>query len=71
MSPGEDGKKNGATAFEKAAAAPSRSLARDFWDYLRENKKWWLVPILLTFLLIAALMIFAGSAAAPFIYTLF
>jgi hypothetical protein len=72
MPDGEDGKKDGAgTAFEKAASAPQRSLAKDFWGYLRENKKWWLVPILLTFLLIAALLVFAGTAAAPFIYTLF
>ena len=35
------------------------------------NKKWWLAPIVLAVLLIGALVVLSGSAAAPFIYTLF
>jgi hypothetical protein len=47
------------------------TLLREFWDFLKENKKWWLVPLLLVILLIAGLAIFSGSPVAPFIYTLF
>lgn len=47
-------------------------LVRDLWGYMRERKKFWLVPILVVLLLIGVLLIFAeGSAVAPFIYTLF
>ena len=40
--------------------------------FLRERKKFWLLPIILVMLLFGALMLFAQSSAlAPFIYTLF
>lgn len=44
----------------------------EFADYLRANKKWWLVPIIIILVLLGALLFLAeGSALAPFIYTLF
>ncbi len=46
-------------------------LIREFWDFLKHNKKWWLTPIILVLLLFGALLILGGTAAAPFIYTLF
>ena len=49
----------------------SRSLAGEFWDFLRENKKWWLAPIVVVLLLLGVLILLSGTAAAPFIYTLF
>jgi len=40
--------------------------------FLRERKKFWLLPIVIVMLLFGALMVFAQSSAlAPFIYTLF
>lgn len=44
----------------------------EFWQFLKERKKWWLAPIIV-FLLLIGLLIFmtSGSAVAPFIYTLF
>jgi hypothetical protein len=40
--------------------------------FLRERKKFWLLPIIIVMLMFGALMIFAQSSAlAPFIYTLF
>lgn len=44
----------------------------EFWQFLKERKKWWLAPIII-FLLLTGLLIFmtSGSAVAPFIYTLF
>ena len=47
------------------------NLAREFLDFLAENKKWWLAPIIVAVLLLGALVILGGTAAAPFIYTLF
>jgi hypothetical protein len=44
----------------------------EFWDFLRIRKKYWLIPIAFTLLLLGALIIFTESSAlAPFIYTLF
>jgi len=47
------------------------SLLKEFWLFLKENKKWWLVPILIFIMLMSALVFFGSSPAAPFIYTLF
>jgi competence protein ComGC len=48
------------------------SFLREFWGFLRERKKFWLLPILLVLLLIGGLMALTqGSAIAPFIYPLF
>ena len=48
------------------------SLLGEFFLFLRENKKLWLLPIVITLLLLGALLVFAqGSALAPFIYTVF
>jgi hypothetical protein len=42
------------------------------WDFMRVRKKWWLGPIMLFLLLMSLLIVVSkGSAAAPFIYTLF
>lgn len=40
--------------------------------FLKENKKWWLAPIIVVFVLLGGLIVLAkGSALAPFIYALF
>ena len=52
--------------------AGNASLWRELWLFLRERKKWWLMPILVVMVLVSALLVFAqGSALAPFIYTIF
>lgn len=44
----------------------------EFWQYLKTNKKWWLIPIVFFLLLVGALLvIIEGSVLAPFIYVLF
>jgi hypothetical protein len=44
----------------------------DLWQFLRERKKFWLAPIIITLLLLGILLVFGGSTAvAPFVYTLF
>jgi hypothetical protein len=48
------------------------ALLKELWAFLKERKKFWLLPIIIVLLLFGALIIFAqGSAIAPFIYTLF
>ena len=45
---------------------------RDLWAFMRERKKFWLLPIILFLLLLGALIVATqGTAVAPFIYTLF
>jgi hypothetical protein len=44
----------------------------ELWQFLRQEKKYWLVPVVVVFVLFGLLMVFAqSSAVAPFIYTLF
>ena len=44
----------------------------EFWAFLRDRKKFWLLPILVLLCLLGGLIVLAqGSAVAPFIYTLF
>jgi len=57
--------------FEREADAPQQGIIREFVDFLLHNKKWWLTPIILVLLLVTVLIVLSGSAAAPFIYTLF
>jgi len=47
-------------------------IIKEFWEFLKVRKKWWLAPIIFFLLLLSILIVFAeGSALAPFIYTLF
>jgi len=57
--------------FEKAARGAPATLLCEFWAFLLQNKKWWLLPILLVLLVLGALILISGTALAPFIYTLF
>lgn len=47
-------------------------LLKDLWGFMRERKKFWLLPIIIVLLLLSVLIVLTqGSAVAPFIYTLF
>lgn len=47
-------------------------LLKDLWAFMRERKKFWLLPIVAVLVLLGALLVFAQtSVLAPFIYTLF
>jgi hypothetical protein len=47
-------------------------LLQDVWGFLKARQKYWLLPLILTLVLLGALIVFTqGSAIAPFIYTLF
>jgi hypothetical protein len=44
----------------------------ELWSFMRERKKFWLLPIMICLVLLGSLLVFtSGSAVAPFIYTLF
>jgi len=60
-----------ARAFEQAGKEESPGVAREFLLFLRENKKFWLTPLLTALFLIGLLALLGGTAAAPFIYSLF
>jgi hypothetical protein len=50
----------------------NQSFIREFWEFLKVRKKFWLLPIIIVLLLFGALIVFTESSAiAPFIYTLF
>ena len=57
--------------FQQEAEAPSQGFFAELWGFLRENKKWWLAPIVIVLILLGVLVLLGGTAAAPFIYTLF
>jgi hypothetical protein len=45
---------------------------KELWQFLRVRKKFWLLPLIIVLLILSLIIILtAGSAIAPFIYTLF
>jgi len=67
----QDSRNHAAKEFEKDAAGGRRSLFGEFLAFLAHNKKWWLLPIVAVLLLLGLLIFLGGTAAAPFVYTLF
>ncbi len=63
--------KDSAVKFDDLARQKRPSLAVEFWYFLKYNKKWWLLPILVTLLLLCLLVLVGSSSLAPFIYTVF
>jgi hypothetical protein len=58
--------------FEELTSQNSKTtVIGDLLYFLRHGKKWWMVPIIVLALLFGSLMLLGGTAAAPFIYTLF
>ena len=48
------------------------SFIREFWEFLKIRKKYWLLPIILFLVIFGGLIVLTqGSAVAPFIYTIF
>jgi hypothetical protein len=58
--------------FERAAAEQSRGgILGELWGFMKVNKKWWLLPLVVVLLLLGALILLSGTGVAPIIYTLF
>ncbi|MGE3147521.1 MAG: DUF5989 family protein [Pseudorhodoplanes sp.] len=48
------------------------SFLAEVWDYVKERKKFWLLPLMLLMIIFGGLVVLTkGSAIAPFIYTIF
>jgi len=60
------------TPFEQAASEQTRrGFFSELWGFMKHNKKWWLLPLLMALLILGALILLSGTGLAPFIYTLF
>lgn len=57
--------------FARQAVESSPGIVREFGQFLVENKKWWLIPILVAVGLITVLVAASSSPLAPLIYPLF
>ncbi|MHC4266683.1 MAG: DUF5989 family protein [Planctomycetota bacterium] len=57
--------------FDELAQQGRTGIISEFWEFLKHNKKWWLLPILITLLLLGLIVLLGGTALAPFIYPLF
>ena len=54
--------------FLEQSEEPEIGLVSEFIEFLFDNKKWWIAPIIIVLLIFGLLIIFGGSAFAPFIY---
>ncbi|UCE58135.1 MAG: hypothetical protein JSU63_11885 [Phycisphaerales bacterium] len=51
---------------------PKQSLVKEFFLFIKHEKKWWLIPLVAVLLVVGALVLFASSSPlAPFLYPLF
>ena len=66
-----DPESNEKSDFVAQSEGGRSGIVREFVDFLKDNKKWWLAPIVISILALGALVLLGGTAAAPFIYTLF
>lgn len=57
--------------FAAQSTGERTGLVTEFVIFLKDNKKWWLAPIIVSILGLGLLVMLGGTAAAPFIYTLF
>ena len=49
-----------------------QSLVKEFFAFIKHEKKWWMIPLVVVLLLVGGMIVFAGSSPlAPFIYPLF
>jgi hypothetical protein len=63
--------KDNVKVFEDTSRKKAPGAFLEVLDFLRNNKKWWLTPIIIGLLLLAALLTLGGTGVAPIIYTLF
>lgn len=57
--------------FAREAGAQQQGFLGELWQFITQNKKWWLTPIIIILIAFGLLIALGGTAAAPFIYTLF
>jgi len=64
-------KENEPKTIDEISENQAKGFLSEFWSFLMHNKKFWLGPIIIVFVLFGILIIFGGSSVAPFIYPLF
>ncbi|MCA9011475.1 MAG: hypothetical protein KDB01_17100 [Planctomycetaceae bacterium] len=57
--------------FEHIGQEPEPGLLREIWTFIKEERIWWMGPIVIALILVGALVALTSTGAAPFIYTLF
>ena len=57
--------------LERLASEKQPGIVAEFYEFLRDNKKWWLLPILILIGGFGILVALAYTGMAPFIYTMF
>ncbi len=57
--------------FARQAEGASRGVLAEQFAFLRENKKWWMTPIIVVLILFGVLVVLSSTAIAPMLYTLF
>lgn len=62
---------NSEKSFEELSQEKQVGLVAEFWMFIKENKIWWMLPIVLVLGLVGILAFLTSTGAAPFIYTLF
>ncbi|MFY9252310.1 MAG: DUF5989 family protein [Fuerstiella sp.] len=67
----EDNSADSQGEFEKLQDEQQLGLMAEFWLFIKEEKKWWLAPIVVVLLAVTVLVALTSTGAAPFIYTLF
>ena len=55
--------------FESAAEKSGGGLLSELWGFLKSNKKWWLLPIVIMFLVFSFLILLTSTGLGPFIYS--
>ena len=60
-----------AKELDRQADQREMGLLAEFALFLRDNKKWWLVPILLVLALFGTLIFLSSATALPWIYAIF
>lgn len=57
--------------FEQIATGSNKGVIGEFLGFMKDEAKWWLIPFLVVFLLLAGILALGATGAAPFLYTLF
>ena len=57
--------------FARQAGEEAPGFLAEFFDFLKHERKWWMLPLLVALLLLGLIILASSTAIAPFIYTLF
>lgn len=66
-----DSQKDEASEMERLASQGDPGLVAEFWDFIRHEGKWWLIPIVAVLLILGLLAFLSTTGLAPFIYPVF